>query len=167
MTFVLALNLALKIGLTRHKLLTRTTRNLVIRSLEGLGEGDPTIPMGNLGNPPVRGETACHINDKPHAWCGSCGWTTTNSTKYYDKWSLNKSAFLLHNKHPLDLAKLDAKNSGQPKSKTKKPEGENKTHSGLSLATLGKHFARMKLEASVPTQANMAQVLKLLLQGKV
>ncbi len=66
------------------------------------------------------------------------------------------------------LTNLNAKKSGLPKTKmTKKPERENKTHSGLSLAALGKHFARMEVEASGHTQANMAQVLKLLFQGKV
>jgi hypothetical protein len=51
MTFVLAPNLATKIGLIRREHLTMTTRRLADRSQEGLGEGGPTISVENLGNP--------------------------------------------------------------------------------------------------------------------
>ncbi len=51
MTIFLAPNLATKIGLTRRKHLTMTTRRLEDRSQEGLGEGDPTILVENLENP--------------------------------------------------------------------------------------------------------------------
>jgi hypothetical protein len=124
----------------------------------GTGGGGSNYSHGKFGKSPACGEMVCHINDKPHAWCGTCGWTTTHSTKYHDEWNSNKSTFVLHNKHPLVLAKLNAKRGGQPKPKSKKSEGENKAHSGLSLAALDKHFSRMEVKASDPTQANMAQV---------
>ena len=56
---------------------------------------------------------------------------------------------------------------GQSKPKGKKPEGESKSSGGLSLAALGKHFAKMEIKASESTQANMAQILKNLFWGKV
>jgi hypothetical protein len=55
----------------------------------------------------------------------------------------------------------------QTKSKSKKPENDNNTSGGLSLAALAEHFAKMETSASDPTQANMAQLLKNLFQGKV
>ena len=67
------------------------------------------------------------------------------------------------------------KKGGPSKTMPKKPsEGHEKSkvghdnpQSGLSLASLGKHFAQMELSASDPTQANMAQLLKNLFQEKV
>ncbi len=59
------------------------------------GGGRSNYSRDKFGKPHARGETVCHINDKPHAWCGTCGWTTMHSTKYHDEWSLNKSAFAL------------------------------------------------------------------------
>jgi hypothetical protein len=50
MTFVLAPNLVAKIGLTRPEHLTTMIRQLVDKSRQGLGEGDPTIPVEILGN---------------------------------------------------------------------------------------------------------------------
>jgi hypothetical protein len=110
---------------------------------------------------------ARYINDKPHSWCGTGGWTTTHSTKYHDDWNTNKGTFVLHDKHPLSLAKLDRKKTRLSKTKGKSSEGGVKPHAGLSLAALGDHFAKMEMEASDPTQANMVQVLKNLFQGKV
>ncbi len=107
------------------------------------------------------------INDKPHSWCGTCGWTTTHSTKYHDDWNSNKGTFVLHDKHLLSKAKLDGKKCSQTKPKCKTAEGGGKSQTGLSLAALGNHFAKMEIEASDPTQAYMAQVLKNLFQGKV
>jgi hypothetical protein len=107
------------------------------------------------------------INDKPHLWCGTCGWTTIHSTKYHDDKNSNKGTFVLHDKHPLSIAKLDGKKCGQTKPKGKTAEGGGKSQTGLSLANLGDHFAKMEIKASDPTQTNMAQVLKSLCQGKV
>jgi hypothetical protein len=67
----------------------------------------------------------------------------------------------------LSLAKLDGKKTGLSKTKGKPSEGGVKPQAGLSLTALGDHFAKMEMEASDPTQANMAQVLKNLFQGKV
>jgi hypothetical protein len=123
---------------------------------------------GKFGKPPARGETFFFINDKPHhAWCGSCGWTTTHSTKFHDDWNANKSTFMLHDKHPLTISKKGSQKKGsQPKS-PKKPGTEGTTGGGLILAALSKHFAKLETSATDPTQANMAQLLKNLFQGKV
>ena len=59
------------------------------------------------------------------------------------------------------------KKDAQTKSKPKKPEIDGNTSGGLSLAALAEHFAKMETSASDPTQANMAQLLKTLFQGKV
>ncbi len=55
----------------------------------------------------------------------------------------------------------------KPKSKSKKSESDADPGGGLTLASLGEHFAKMETSASDPTQANMAQLLKNLFQGKV
>ncbi len=55
----------------------------------------------------------------------------------------------------------------QTKSKSKKPENNSNTSGGLSLAALSELFSKMETSASDPTQANMAQLLKTLFQGKV
>ena len=134
----------------------------------GSGGGGSGYSRGKFGKPPAHGETVRFINDKPHAWCGSCGWTTTHSTKYHDDWNVSKSTFVLHDKHPLTKAKKgSARKDVQTKSKSKKPENDNNTSGGLSLAALAEHFAKMETSASDPTQANMAQLLKTLFQGKV
>ena len=140
----------------------------------GSGGGGSGYSRGKFGKPPARGETVRFINDKPHAWCGSCGWTTSHSTKSHDDWNANKSTFVLHDQHPLTIAKQGSgKNGAQLKSKSKSKSKSNKSESdadtsgGLSLAALGEHFAKMETSASDPTQANMAQLLKNLLQGKV
>jgi hypothetical protein len=133
----------------------------------GAGGGGSKYCRGKFGKPPARGETVRYINEKPHSWCGTCGWVTTHSTKYHDNWNSNKGTFVLYDKHPLSLAKLDGKKSGLTKTKGKTTEGGGKPHAGLSLAALGDHFAKMEIKASDPTQANMAQVLKNLFQGKV
>ena len=74
---------------------------------------------------------------------------------------------MLHDKHPLTIAKKGSrKKGGQPKS-PKKPETEGATGGGLSLAALSEHFAKLKTSATDPTQASMAQLLKNLFQGKV
>jgi hypothetical protein len=59
------------------------------------------------------------------------------------------------------------KGGAQQKPKSKKSESDADTSGGLSLAALGEHFAKMETSASDPTQANMAQLLKNLFQGKV
>jgi hypothetical protein len=135
----------------------------------GSGGGGSGYSRGKFGKPPARGETVRFINDKPHAWCGSCGWTTTHSTKYHDDWNVSKSTFVLHDKHPLTIAKQGSgkKGGAQQKPKSKKSESDADTSGGLSLAALGEHFAKMETSASDPTQANMAQLLKNLFQGKV
>jgi hypothetical protein len=46
-------------------------------------------------------------------------------------------------------------------------EEEIKGRSRLTVASIGKRFSPMEVEASDPTQANISQVLKLLFQGKV
>jgi hypothetical protein len=126
---------------------------------------------GKFGKPPARGETVRFINDKPHAWCGSCGWTTSHSTKSHDDWNANKSTFVLRDHHPLTIAKQrSGKNGAQRKSKPKSKKSERDVDtktSGLSLAALGEHFAKMETSASDPTQANMAQLFENLFQGKV
>jgi hypothetical protein len=126
----------------------------------GSGGGGSRYSRGKFGKPPARGETVRFINDKPHAWCGSCGWTTTHSTKYHDDWNVSKSTFVLHDKHPLTIAKQGSGKKGgaqqKPKSKSKKSEGDADTSGGLSLAALGEHFAKMETSASDPIQANMA-----------
>ncbi len=53
------------------------------------------------------------------------------------------------------------------KSKSKKPENDNNTNGGLSLAALTEHFTKIETSASDPTQTNMAQLLKTLFQRKV
>ena len=140
----------------------------------GSGGGGPGYSRGKFGKPPARGETVRFINDKPHAWCGSCGWTTSHSTKSHDDWNANKSTFVLHDQHLLTIAKQGSgKNGAQLKSKSKSKSKSTKSESdadasgGLSLAALGEHFAKMETSASDPTQANMAQLLKNLFQGKV
>jgi hypothetical protein len=100
-------------------------------------------------------------------WCGTYGWPTTHSTKYHDDWNSNKGTFVLHDKHPLSIAKLDGKKRGQTNPKDKIAEGGGKSQTGLSLTALGNHLAKMEIKTSDPTQANMAQVLKNLFQGKV
>jgi hypothetical protein len=73
---------------------------------------------------------------------------------------------MLHDKHPLTIAKKGSqKKGGQPKSSPKKPETEDATGGGLSLAALSEHFAKLETSATNPTQANMAQLLKNLFQG--
>jgi hypothetical protein len=71
----------------------------------------------------------------------------------------------------MTIAKQGSGNKGgtqpKPKSKFKKSKGDADTSGGLSLAALGEHFAKMETSASDPTQANMAQLLKNLFQGKV
>ncbi len=133
----------------------------------GAGGGGSKYSCGKFGKPPAHGETVRYINEKPHSWCGTCGWVTTHSTKYHDDWNSNKGTFVLHDKHPLSLAKLDGKKSGLTKTKGKITEGGGKPHTGLSLATLDDHFAKMEIKASDPTQANMVQLLKNLFQEKV
>ena len=100
-----------------------------------------------------------------------CGWTTSHSTKSHDNWNANKSTFVLHDQHPLTIAKKGSgKNGAQLKSKSKSKKSKSAVDtktSGLSLAALGEHFAKMETSASDPTQANMAQLLKNLFQGKV
>jgi hypothetical protein len=126
---------------------------------------------GKFGKPPARGETVRFINDKPHAWCGSCGWTTTHSTNSHEDWNASTSTFVLHDQHPLTIAKQGSGKKGgaqlKPKSKSKKSESDAITSGGHSLAALGEHFAKMETSASDPTQAKMAQLLKNLFQGKV
>jgi hypothetical protein len=136
------------------------------------GGGGSGYSRGKFGKPPARGETVRFINDKPHAWCGSCGWTTSHSTKSHDDWNANKSTFVLHNQHPLTIAKQGSGKDGaqlksKSKSKSNKSESDAVASGGLSLAALGEHFAKMETSASDPTQANMAQLLKNLFQGKV
>ena len=99
-----------------------------------------------FGKPPACSETVRFINDKCNAWCGSCGWTTSHSTKSHDDWNANKSTFVLHDQHPpLTIAKQGSgKNGAQLKSKSKSKKSEsdvNTKTSGLSLAALGEHFA--------------------------
>jgi hypothetical protein len=53
------------------------------------------------------------------------------------------------------------------KFKSKKSKSDADTGGGLTLAALGEHFAKMATSALDPTQANMAQLLKNLFQGKV
>ncbi len=137
----------------------------------GSGGGGSGYLHGTFGKPPACGETVRFINDKPHAWCGSCGWTTTHSTKYHDDWNVSKSTFVLHDKHPLTIAKQGSGKKGgaqqKPKSKSNISKGDANTSGGLSLAALGEHFAKMETSASDPTQAKMPQLLKNLFQGKV
>ena len=98
-----------------------------------------------------------------------------HSTKSHDDWNANKSTFfILYDQHPLTIAKQGSgkngaqlKSKSKSKSKFKKSESDADTSGGLSLAALGEHFAKMETSASDPTQANMAQLLKNLLQGKV
>jgi hypothetical protein len=74
---------------------------------------------------------------------------------------------MLHDKHPLTISKKGSQKKGsQPKS-PKKPGTEGTTGGGLILAALSKHFAKLETSATDPTQANMAQLLKNLFQGKV
>jgi hypothetical protein len=137
-------------------------------NLEGSGGGKSGYSCGKFGKPPARGEAVQFMNDKPHAWCGSCGWTTTPSTKFHDDWNASKSAFVLHDKHLLPIDKQGSgKKSNQSKSKLKKSKNDNNFRGGLSLAALAEHFTKMATSASDPTQANMAQLLKNLFQGKV
>ena len=176
MTFIHVLDLVTKIVLTRQELPSTSPRTLRIPSLEVLGWGGSEYSQGKFGKPPACGETVRFVNNKPHAWCASCGWTTTHSAKFHDKRSTSKSTFVLHDKHSLTIAKQGGLKKGCPaKTKPKKlSEGHEKSkgghdnpQSGLSLASLGEHFARMELSASNPTQANMAQLLKNLFQEKV
>jgi hypothetical protein len=166
MTFDLAQIPITKIALTRQGPPTTRTRSLVPANQAVTGEGGSGYSCGKFGKPPARGETGRFINDKPHAWCGSCGWTTSHSTKSHDDWNANKSTFVLHDQHPLTIANQGSgKNGAQLKSKSKsnKSESDADTSGGLSLAALGEHFAKMETSASDPTQANMAQLLKNLL----
>ncbi len=141
------------------------TRSLAPGSSGGGGSG---YSRGKFGKPPARGEAVRFINDKPHVWCGSCGWITTHSTKYHDDWNGSKSTFVLHDKHPLTKVKQGSgKKDVQTKSKPKKPEIDGNTSGRPSLVALTEHFAKMETSASDPTQANMAQLLKTLFQGKV
>ena len=52
-------------------------------------------------------------------------------------------------------------------SKSKRFKSNADTSGCLSLVALEEHFAKMETSASDPTQANMAQLLKNLFQGKV
>jgi hypothetical protein len=144
--------------------------------LGGSGGGGSKYSQGKFGKPSAQGKMVCFVNNKSHAWCASCGWTTTDSTKFHDAWSTNKSTFVLHDKHPLTVAKQGGLKKESPtKTKTKKTSNGGETskgdndnpQSGVSLASLGKHFAQMELLASDPTQANMALLLKNIFQGKV
>ena len=87
-----------------------------------------------------------------------------HSTKSHDDWNANKSTFVLNDKNPLSIAKLGSEKKSQ--SKSNKPENDSNTSIGLSLVALAEPFAKMETSASDPTQANMALLLKTLIQGK-
>jgi hypothetical protein len=94
-----------------------------------------------------------------------------HSTKFHDDWNASKSTFVLHDQHPLTIAKQGSGIKGgaqlKSKSKSKKSESDANTSSGLSLAALEEHFTKMETPALDPTQAKMAQHLKNLFQGKI
>jgi len=101
----------------------------------------------------------------------------THSTKFHDDWNASKITFVLHDQHLLTIAKQGSgmKGCAQPKSKSKskfkskfkskKSESDADTSGGLSLVPLESTLIRTS--ASDPSQANMAQLLKNLFQGKV
>jgi len=126
--------------LTRRGHNTARTRSLVPANQANSGGGGSGYLCGKFGKPPACGETVRFINDKPHAWCGSCGWTISHSTKSHDNWNANKITFVLHDQPGKNGAQLKSK------SKSKKSESDvNTKTSGLSLAALGEHFTSLWL----------------------
>jgi hypothetical protein len=127
-----------------HENRKKTSAPGVTKTL-GKGGNNGGYSCGKFGKPPAKGESVHYIHDKHHAWCGTCGWTTTHSTKFHEAWSTRKSTFVLHDKYPLVIDKKKGKKDkgnnrkgNKNKTKSSKTDADAKSP-GPSMAAISKH----------------------------